>query len=120
MKSKELISIGFFKELYGCEQSTESIKDYVSDNPHPDEKKIIQYLNSSENGGIVLCGPVKDEMKKFFKPTIGGLSISSDGNFQWRSDLPYYIKKYHIKLPEEFIEHMRKHNWTCKNIEVKE
>ncbi len=110
-----LNNIGFFKELKGCEKSAQSIKDFVSKTKHPDEKNIIKYLNSIKQGSIVLCGPVKDEIKSFHKPIIGGLSIYSDGHYQWRSDLSYYVKNYHIKLPETFIEHMKKHNWEAKS-----
>ena len=31
----------------------------------------------------------------------------TDGEWCWSKDLIYYIKKYHIKLPDEFIKSIK-------------
>lgn len=35
----------------------------------------------------------------------------ADGTWAWYGDLAYYVEKYHVRLPNEFIEHMKMNNW---------
>jgi len=30
----------------------------------------------------------------------------SDGKYQWRSDIIYYVEKYDLELPEEFVNYV--------------
>ncbi len=30
----------------------------------------------------------------------------SDGKYEWRSDVIYYVDKYDMELPDEFIQHV--------------
>ena len=29
----------------------------------------------------------------------------TDGKYGWRSDVTYYVEKYNMKLPQEFVDH---------------
>ena len=31
-------------------------------------------------------------------------TVLTDGEYIWKNDLPYYVDKYNIKLPQSFIE----------------
>jgi hypothetical protein len=31
----------------------------------------------------------------------------SDGDWVWRQDLAYFVERYRIRLPEEFLRHVR-------------
>ncbi len=37
--------------------------------------------------------------------------MSPDGIWAWYADLVYYVEKYHVRLPNEFMEHMKMNNW---------
>ena len=36
----------------------------------------------------------------------GELYMMSDGKYGWRSDVIYYVEKYDMELPEEFVQHV--------------
>ena len=51
----------------------------------------------------------------------------TDGEWLWPGDLSYYVRKYALKLPEEFVETMQKNEWKvsfelneedCSTIEI--
>lgn len=29
----------------------------------------------------------------------------------WPLDLPYYVERYHVVVPDEFVEHMKRNEW---------
>jgi hypothetical protein len=35
----------------------------------------------------------------------------TDGVYVWQAELPYYIRKYHLRLPDELVERMASLNW---------
>ena len=112
----KLKRVGFYKELRGTKAEGESIREAISEYANEFEEKIIEYLNN----GLVLIGspgPVKDVLNDS-KNFVGSMHILTDGLWAWPSVLKYYVKEYHIKLPEEFINHMLERNWIIKKDEV--
>jgi hypothetical protein len=73
--------------------------------------RIIAYLRS----GVFLCsdlgcsycrfedGPSDSEM---------GASELTDGVWVWPVGLVIYVERYHVRLPDEFIEYMAESNFT--------
>ena len=63
---------------------------------------VLTYLRS----GI----PVLDFMEATIDPLDstrsipGGPSLVSDGEWVWRHDLPYFVERYRVGLPDKFIE----------------
>jgi hypothetical protein len=37
--------------------------------------------------------------------------LFTDGEYLWRVDLAYYVEKYHLQLPDDFLTHMKSRNW---------
>ncbi|WP_171411905.1 hypothetical protein [Corallococcus exercitus] len=37
----------------------------------------------------------------------------TDGVWHWRADLPYYVLRYGVALPEAFLQRMRELDWKC-------
>ena len=95
---KEII-ITPYKEIHGGELS---IYDFVQEGyTVPD--KVIRYLQTKEpsmfSPGIYMH-PFK-EGKRLLGPYWYG-----DGKYAWDRDTWKYVVKYHLTLPEEFIEHV--------------
>lgn len=111
----KLKKIGFFKELAHGLDDGESLKDNILNKPQAYEDKIINYLKS----GIIYCnspGLIMDVLTKNDK-IIGNLNILTDGVWLWPSDLSYYVEQYHVKINEDFVDHMKKTNWTMIKLE---
>ena len=114
-RAMKLKKIGFFKELDHGLGDGESLKDNILDRPQAYEDKIINYLKN----GIIYCnspGLIMDALDENDK-VIGNLNILTDVEWLWTSDLSYYVEQYHVKVNEDFVEHMKKSNWTMINLE---
>jgi hypothetical protein len=72
---------------------------------------IVQYLSA---GAIVLAlmEQTTDVLEGAFK-VLGGSAILTDGTYYWRRDTSAYVERYHVALPDPFLEHMRSLEWKC-------
>ncbi len=68
-----------------------------------EKKRILSYLRS---GTVVSAAPgiMKDVLNG--EPTGREMLVYSDGQYAWKSDVIYYVEKYNMRLPEEFIDHI--------------
>lgn len=46
----------------------------------------------------------------------GGSSVLTDGEFVWREDLAWYVDRYHIDLPQDFLETAQHHAYRTPSI----
>ena len=109
--------LGFFRELPYGDLDGPSLHEHISATPHPDEPAILSYL---ENGiKMPFCNrllqDVLDDSVDFFAE--GPLMIS-DGEWAWFSDLSYYVRKYHVRLPDAFIQYAVHQGWHIPKITV--
>ena len=96
---RKKVCLSPFKELCAGE---ESIYDYVVDGyTVPD--KVIAYLQTTKP--FMMCPGI---YKHPFKPEkeLLGPYFYTDGNYYWDRDLWKYVVKYHVTLPEEFVEYI--------------
>jgi hypothetical protein len=101
---------GFYRELYDDEPQAPSLKDAIQATGHPEEGRIVSYLNT----GIGLAGVGKyvgDVLNPDARFAVSP-SLLTDGKWLWRADLPYYVSTYHVGLPSEFVDQMRENGWT--------
>ncbi|MFF4539155.1 hypothetical protein [Streptomyces aureus] len=100
--------VGFFRELepgWGLPPDG-FLRDAVNPVGEQDEARILGYLG--QGAGIwseMSAGPdVLDPQG----PLLSGIgSLSTDGTWLWRQDLPYYLGTYHVSLPPDFLTHVR-------------
>ncbi|MCL2117219.1 MAG: hypothetical protein FWH27_02210 [Planctomycetaceae bacterium] len=104
----KLIKFGFFDDKTNPKLELSKLK---RDAPHDMEKKILHYLNGGYKYAHVM-GVVEDILAP---PEIImlGPDICTDGTWEWTSDVMYYVEKYHIQLPDDFLTHMAINNWQC-------
>jgi hypothetical protein len=105
-----LVRIGFFRELRHSKPDGPSLKDSLRAGPQLYEENIIRYLRA---GKVLMMAPgVVSDVLDPSKGIITSLSIVTDGRFAWRSDLAYYVERYHLALPNNFVAHMRDNGWA--------
>ncbi|WP_160680904.1 hypothetical protein [Clostridium sp. C8-1-8] len=78
------------------------IKDLIN-KPIIEKEKIIKYMKECKITAVspaIVTDLINPENK------IIGLYSMNDGKYAWNSDLIYYLEKYDMELPEEFIEHV--------------
>ena len=96
-----MIILGRYKEIYKVADYPSIAMDIGKPSEHKDT--VLKYMKackitSAAPGHVrdVIAGNVIDLP----------LECKSDGFFAWRSDFAYYIEKYDLRIPEEFIEHI--------------
>ncbi len=111
-----LKAVGFYKEMPHGMESQLSLKDYIQKEKE-DINKISDYLLSGVEI-IVSPGTVNDLLDES-KGIAGTTSLFTDGEWLWSGDLAYYVREYRLKLPEEFINTMRKNAWKI-NVSIED
>lgn len=88
-----------FKELH---QGDESIYDWVEEG-YSVPAKVIAYLKTTEPD--VMCPGIYGHP---FKPGMEllGPYCYTDGHYRWDRDAWKYVTKYHVRLPQEFVDYV--------------
>jgi len=84
------------------------------DIPHIMEQNILHYLNGGHE--FFLCMGIVEDFLDPQKTIIGPPNMWTDGTWVWTSDVMYYVEKYHIQLPDDFLTHMELNNWQCPHV----
>ncbi len=100
--------VGFFQELRHGPCDGPRLLDSIRTTAQADEDQMTRYLN----GGLILFaspGVVEDVLEP--GKVIATPSVLTDGSWAWPEDLAYYVGRYHIELPEEFVSHVRQRDY---------
>lgn len=96
-----MIIIGQTREVYKDEKYP-SIKDLIN-KPIKEKEKVIKYMRSctiTSASPAIITDLINPDIK------FAELYCMTDGKYGWRSDVIYYVEKYDMELPEEFIQHV--------------
>jgi hypothetical protein len=104
----KLIRVGFFRELGHGSPGGPSLHECLQQ-VNPNEAAIVQYLNTGAT--LAATGSMADDYLDKTKKAVAPLEIATDGRWVWPRDLAYYVREYHVRLPTEFVEHMRRSGW---------
>jgi hypothetical protein len=89
-------------------ESLAELKSRCSDTPQPDEERILGYLGADLDISGVGCTGWDRLGARHLNL---GLSFRSDGVWVWPNLLEYYVREYHLRIPDEFVRHMAARNW---------
>jgi hypothetical protein len=95
--------IGLFRELErGADRSVPSIHSAKGTIGEEEADAVANYLDS----GVSIFDAMEANVDPFDpKESIaGGPSLISDGEWIWRRDLSYFVRRYRVGLPSEFIK----------------
>jgi hypothetical protein len=95
-----MIIIGQTCEVYKDDKYP-SLKDLIN-KPIKEKEKILKYMKKctvTSASPAVITDLINPEIR------FNELLCMTDGKYGWRSDVIYYVEKYDMELPEEFIEH---------------
>lgn len=114
---KKLKKVGFYKELEHGDSDGVSLKNAVNKLNFEKPELIILYLQSAK---LLAASPglVKDVLGD--GEIIDSLCIYTDGVWSWPSDLVYYVEKYKVALPSDFIKHMETVSWAVVEFNIED
>ncbi len=98
MKEYDLLK---WKE-FGSEDAP-SIEVLFSAKPYPEQDRIADYLDRGEIS-LVSTSYDKDAITGELIYPLHSMCIRTNGLFSWASSLPYYVRKYNLRLPIAFEE----------------
>ena len=80
-----------------------SIKSLFSKRSYPNQDIIAKYLEDGKPT-VVAASYDQDEITGELIHPLQEKCVKSNGEFSWSSSLPYYIRKYNLRLPIAFEE----------------
>lgn len=102
-------------------RSDPSMREAMSPQPWENQGKVLEYLRSGLSLGVTMGSDLTDWFDRPNKanPIIngeseGGTSEFTDGVWFWYAGLIYFIEKYNVRVPEEFIQHAAAQGWRVK------
>ncbi len=95
--------------------SAEEVSTAATSVEHPWEALAARYLEKGEV--IVAASQWVDDLLDVSAKRICQYSIRTDGAWVWPSSLVYYVRRYHVKLPAEFLDHMAANDWMVGELE---
>lgn len=107
-----LKKIGYYYQLPKADQ-LHILKLLTREEPIPDEAEIADYLDSGLLFAAcpgVECDPLLPEA-----PIAGALHVRTDGEYAWPETLSYWVRRHHLLLPNEFLEHVRRAAYRLPN-----
>lgn len=90
-----------FKEINGDEYP--SVCSLISTVEDTYKNEIVDYLRKGKH---IAESPARLTDYITGQPIGIHLSMQSDGQYFWRSDIVYYYEKYNIKLNDDFVAHV--------------
>lgn len=114
----KLKRVGFFKELPHGDPHAVSLSESINQLNGDLVKSATDYLDT---GTLFIASPglARDFLSEN-KEIIGTLGILTDGVWAWPADLSYYVNKYKVGLPTDFLAHIKQHNWQTSEVNVDE
>ncbi len=110
---------GFFDSDRDAESISKALLlKLQSATPCPLEEHIIAYLEAGKQAFYVPGSSV--DLLSDSNTEIANAHVYTDGQWVWTGDVVYYVKKYHIALPQEFVAAMKINNWQCPNVNLAE
>ena len=86
-----------------------SLRELASPQPQPHEDKIIEYLTTAPN--YCAMGKAVGDVLNPQEDVALFPGTNTDGLYFWPMELAYYVRKYHVRLPQDFIARMAALNW---------
>jgi hypothetical protein len=101
---------GFFRELPHGLPDGDSLREAVSGGEGQDEEKLLNYLRG--NTVLAATAAMVDDVLDPQETAVAPLELVTDGAWVWPRDLAYYLERYHVALPLQFLLQIELHNWV--------
>lgn len=96
--------IGQFREIYGKEYLP--LMDQCAAGFYTNISAVVEYLRKGDVVAVA-AGSAKDVITGEIIP--GALTTLCKEGYAWRSDIAYYVEKYGLRLPEDFLKSINIH-----------
>ncbi|HEV3157458.1 MAG TPA: hypothetical protein VGZ00_08960 [Candidatus Baltobacteraceae bacterium] len=102
--------ICFFRELDHGSPAGPSLQEERGKLASDKAPNICEYLRNA--GLLAATGTFVDDWFDGSKKNVAPREVRTDGEWAWLGDLAYYVEKYQVGIPQEFISHMAERQWV--------
>jgi hypothetical protein len=101
--------LGFFRELVHGDDDGPSLMEARRSTPARDQEQVARYLESGNT--VAATGVLVDDVLDPDRTDIAPLELVTDGVWVWPRDLAYYVRRYNVSLPDDFLTDIRERAW---------
>lgn len=101
---------GFFRELPHGLPDGDSLRQAIQEGAGADEEKLLSYLRG--NTVLAATAALVDDVLDPERKGVAPLELVTDGAWVWPRDLAYYLERYHVAVPLQFVLQVELHNWV--------
>ena len=94
--------IGFFAEMRHAESGDGLLAEAVDGLDEQLVETVASYLESGAT--LVATGTMVDDVLDPARTRVARLEIATDGEWVWPRDAAYYVRRYRVALPREFVD----------------
>ena len=105
-----LKNVGFFSDLPHGSSSEVTLASAVQSHAEEYEQALVDYLHQGLT--LIACPGVAVDILAGGSEMSDAPHIVTDGTWAWPGDLPYYVQRYHVRLPMDFVAHAQRSGWT--------
>ncbi|MFE3759468.1 hypothetical protein ACFXO9_34645 [Nocardia tengchongensis] len=104
--------VGLFREMYkvGRHDALPSLFESSTDRVIDDREQVLEYMRTAP--GVLDVLDVLTDMINNTDKIRSASSLISDGEWIWRVDSAHYLSRHNLDIPDEFLQHVREHNYT--------
>ena len=81
-----------------------SLVDSFSPKPIEHKKELVDYLSHGGEVKVAAMAPPRDLFTGDLIPLVEEVRV--DSVYQWNSKLSYYVDRYNLQLPQDFVNHI--------------
>jgi hypothetical protein len=87
------------------DQPQDSIFDHVVEEELPDLEQVVGYL---EAGHVLIhMMDIADDPFDPEQQVMNGSTVLTDGDWLWRKDLAFFVRRHHVAVPADFLALIR-------------
>jgi hypothetical protein len=102
----KLERVGFYREMPHGDPTDPSLADARADAPDPHQEVVAAYLAA---GHVYIATPGMAVDALDGKTPIGPPHYLTDGIHVWPGDVAHYVRRYNVRLPRSFVDHVVAH-----------
>jgi hypothetical protein len=106
--------LGFFRELPHGRPDGPSLRSSMRDAGDPNEGDLTSYLSAGAT--LATTGRMTKDVLVDDSTPVAPLATLTDGVWIWPAYLAYYVRRYHVRVPDDFVVHAASRGWNVPDL----